>query len=229
MIRTQGIKLSEWQAFTYYAASMFCGIVTPGRVGEAIKIFYLTENGITSGRATLSVVLDRLFDVFFLILCSLAGIMVILNFFSWSVFVGLTICAVLLFVILFWKKIAILQTIKKSIFVLIPGKYKERVNVFFKEAESDLPLFSLWKVFGISVFSVLSLICYVIPLYILGRGIYLQASPPVLILAILLSSAISMLPISVGGIGTRDGFLILYLGQAGVSKEVALLFSFMFV
>lgn len=31
-----------------------------------------------------------------------------------------------------------------------------------------------------------------------------------------------MLPVSIAGIGTRDGFLILYLGQAGISKEMSI-------
>jgi len=81
----------------------------------------------------------------------------------------------------------------------------------------------------VTVFTSLSWISYVIPLYILGRGLGLQVSYSVLITAILLSSAISMLPVSIAGIGTRDGFLILYLGQAGVSKEVSILFSAMFI
>ncbi|MEE9194063.1 MAG: lysylphosphatidylglycerol synthase transmembrane domain-containing protein [Thermodesulfobacteriota bacterium] len=225
MVRIQGIKLFKWQAFMYYAAAMFWGVVTPGRAGEGIKIFYLKEHGVTSGKATLSVILDRIFDVFFLVIFSIAGIMVVQNVFSWSINVVFIFC----FILLFWNWKVIFRKIKRPILFITPKKYKENVNIFFNEASADLPLFSLRKMLGVTVFTSLSWISYVIPLYILGRGLGLQVSYSVLITAILLSSAISMLPVSIAGIGTRDGFLILYLGQAGVSKEVSILFSAMFI
>ena len=50
-----------------------------------------------------------------------------------------------------------------------------------------------------------------------------------LVTAVSISSIISLIPISVAGIGTRDAFLIFIFSQWGIAKEKAMLFSFCFL
>jgi len=76
--------------FRYYAASLFWGIITPDRIGEAAKIIYLKKKGVSVGRGDLSVVLDRLLDLSLLLLLTFFGISIVFHRLEWF-FIGLAI------------------------------------------------------------------------------------------------------------------------------------------
>lgn len=229
ILKVQRIDLAAWETFTYYAASVFWGVVTPGRVGEAIKIYYLNRHGVTTGKATLSVILDRFFDLGFLLIFFAAGLLVILNAFSWRFVVLILICIGLFLIISYKTKGKILKGTILSVLYFTPEKYKERVSVFFEDLVADLNSFSAANLLVLALYTVFTWVIYALPLFLLGRGIGLQVSPLVLVSAIWMAAAIAMLPISIGGVGTRDGFMIIYLGRAGVESNTAVLFSFMFL
>lgn len=229
IIKIQGIRLSLFKSYLYYSASIFWGIITPGRLGEAIKIFYLKSHAVSAGKAALGVLIDRGMDLFFLTVLSVAGIMVILNYFSYTIFAMIILCMIFLLIITYWNKSIIANKIIKFLLFVIPNKYKDKVDLFMNEAKMDLLLFSWPKWIIITILTVLAWTCNIIPLYILGKGLEIMVHPSMLITAIFLSFSISMLPISFNGVGTRDAFLILYLGKAGITEEKAILFSSMFI
>lgn len=183
----------------------------------------------SAGKAALGVLIDRGMDLFFLTVLSVAGIMVILNYFSYTIFAMIILCMIFLLIITYWNKSIIANKIIKFLLFVIPNKYKDKVDLFMNEAKMDLLLFSWPKWIIITILTVLAWTCNIIPLYILGKGLEIMVHPSMLITAIFLSFSISMLPISFNGVGTRDAFLILYLGKAGITEEKAILFSSMFI
>ncbi len=76
IISAEGYRYSPFKAFRAYMASYSLGVVTPGRLGELLKVYNLRKDqpGIDVIMAFRTVVLDRLFDMFFLVWFGLAGV-----------------------------------------------------------------------------------------------------------------------------------------------------------
>jgi uncharacterized protein (TIRG00374 family) len=71
-----GIHLPFAAAWRAYAASIFIGCLTPGRLGEFIKAAYASKiSGEVTGKALPSVLIDRLYDLYFLLVLGLIGLL----------------------------------------------------------------------------------------------------------------------------------------------------------
>jgi hypothetical protein len=74
MVRWQGMRLSFGRAYLAYYSALLVGFLTPGRVGEMVKAFTLKrECGVTFGRGFSSVLADRLFDLYLLLMLGAVG------------------------------------------------------------------------------------------------------------------------------------------------------------
>ena len=69
LLKMQGQNYPVWYCFLIYMGSLFWGNVTPGRVGDFVKIFYLQEDlKMPVGQAMPSVLVDRVFDLYILLI-----------------------------------------------------------------------------------------------------------------------------------------------------------------
>ena len=59
----QSINYSIKDSFIMYCAGILMGIMTPGRLGELAKIFYIKKDGYSYGKSALSIIFDRIFDI----------------------------------------------------------------------------------------------------------------------------------------------------------------------
>jgi uncharacterized membrane protein YbhN (UPF0104 family) len=70
-----GIRLPFIAAWRAYAASIFLGCLTPGRMGEFVKAAYVSQNvQVELAKALPSVFIDRLFDLYLLLILGLIGL-----------------------------------------------------------------------------------------------------------------------------------------------------------
>jgi uncharacterized protein (TIRG00374 family) len=74
LVRWQGIRFSYRQSLLAYFGALLIGFLTPGRLGEMAKAFALRhEAGVGLARAFSSVVIDRVFDLYLLVVLGLLG------------------------------------------------------------------------------------------------------------------------------------------------------------
>lgn len=224
----QRIRLPWGKAFGLYTAGVYWGLITPGKLGELIKVFYLTSRGVTTGKAAFGSLLDRGVDVFFLLALGVLGGLKVAGFLTWTWVIVLLVLIMVLFVALF-PYLAVVLRKSTPVLTRIAKRFKKNPQGFLEEFEKEFQLFTAPRLIFILFQSLLSWAVYVVPLYWLGTLMQLDIPPLHLITGIILSSAVATVPISIGGLGTRDGFLILFLGQYGIPKEKALLFSLMFL
>ena len=71
--KRQKMRFSLKDSFLMYLSSLYLGIITPGRVGEFSKILYLKKKGHGMAKSSVSVVIDRLGDLIFLVLVGIGG------------------------------------------------------------------------------------------------------------------------------------------------------------
>lgn len=66
----RGMSFRTSDLLRVFYAAMFYGLVSPGRIGELLKIGFLRERGFKLQEAVFYTVYDRFFDVLFLLFCT---------------------------------------------------------------------------------------------------------------------------------------------------------------
>jgi uncharacterized protein (TIRG00374 family) len=198
--RTFGIRLTYGNTLIYFMVSGFLSVITPGRIGEFSKIFFIKRKTGASGMlATSSVVLDRVWDVLILTMLGGIGALLVFGRFQINTF---TIILILAFFLL------ALSIILFPVLIFMPLKYFTKKNEKL-QGEID-QIYEDWKKNAIKLFlpgffSTLFafLILALIPLIFtnsLGQGIGIIPS----ISAVSISNMLAFLPITVAGFGTRE-------------------------
>jgi uncharacterized membrane protein YbhN (UPF0104 family) len=190
---------------------MGIGLFTPMRVGELSRIFFLSGNREVLLGAAL---LDKAIDLQILLLLSAVGCFLVFGTKMAVIFGGSSI--LLLSFIMFPTLYA---PVKKKI-LLLP--FKEKLQRLFVSVE-DLPCS-------------LKNLCLFIRLFVCGinilqYGLLLNAFEPVSFLAVFsvlpIIVLISNFPITIGGLGLREGVAALMLNSFGVSPAIAVTTSFL--
>lgn len=200
MANAAGAKLTPFDSTIMYMSALFLGIVTPGKVGEAIKIPTLIARGLTTKDSIIVTVLDRIFDM---ALLGLMAIWAIGLLFSIELALGITITGLLLLgSVLLLKKI--LARVQKFI---LPHISQDN---WIKAGALTV---GNWVIFFVQFW-----------LFANAFGIHIPATTFVAIVTI--GGVISILPIAPAGLGTRDAALIYLMGVQGIASETVIAFSF---
>ncbi|HTC22110.1 MAG TPA: lysylphosphatidylglycerol synthase transmembrane domain-containing protein, partial [bacterium] len=78
LLKMQGLSYPIWDCFLIYMATLYLGNLTPGRAGDFAKVFYLKQDlKVSAGRGITSVLVDRVFDLYLLLV--LGGLGILMN------------------------------------------------------------------------------------------------------------------------------------------------------
>ncbi len=218
IISAEGYAYSHFKSFSAYLASYSLGVVTPGRLGELLKVYNLRKDqpGIDVIMAFRTVVLDRLFDMFFLVWFGLAGVIFYfkpLGYFKAAP--ALLISFMLAFAGLLVGNL-ILKFIREKYF-------KSNATLqFLQSCTAKMLSFKNLKAW------LATAIAYAI--YFAGiKMLFLALNIPINFLEtgfiISLIGLILLLPISVAGFGTREAGLVFLLSFYTINPEIAISFS----
>jgi hypothetical protein len=216
ILRRRGIEYGLGRAWLAFLTSAYVAMLTPGRVGDVLRIQYLrAEAGVEYAEGFASIVMDRLCDLWVL-----AGFVTVamvrygpflspgLAWLSWAC-VGVTVLGPLV--------------------LLVPGVPERLFGAVFRRAagsRGSVPLFlgSLRAQIGwpLLVNLLLTTATFVVN-YLQGwlvsaaTGIHLGFVDVLCLLAV--ASLLGLLPISVSGLGTREAFFALLFPFLGRSAE----------
>jgi uncharacterized protein (TIRG00374 family) len=236
-----GIKTIRWQvilsalnlslpwkeAYLAYFASIFIGFLTPGRLGEFGRAFYVhDEVNSRSGMAISSVLADRLFDLYTLLLVGVAAIFSIgtPQYRLWMIlFFLLTLLPLILFLndrTFIWMQNAAGRL----------GQYGRRL--FDPEGWLVGVRHGLLKMGtrAVAVCTGLTIAAYGVyftQCFLLSKSLALDVNYGVIMFSVALGSLITLLPFSISGLGTREATIVAYMSTVGVAAEKALSFSFL--
>jgi uncharacterized protein (TIRG00374 family) len=217
IVRNEGFIYKPWKAFGAYMASFTIGVITPGRIGEIARLYYLREDcDIAFLPSFRTIVTDRIFDLGVLVMLAFAG----LFYYSGlsydnaylAVFVGVS-----LFFTGLYLTVVLLQLLLKR--TKLSGN---RILLFIKDSllqavDRRAPL--LWLITMLAYLAFYGAIA----LIFLSLGIELRLVDIAIILSVV--GLATILPISWAGFGTREMSLVYLLSFYGISSEMALSFS----
>ncbi|MFN0072779.1 MAG: YbhN family protein [Chloroflexota bacterium] len=231
LLKRAGIHVSLWRSLWLYFVGLFAGYATPGQVGEAVKAVYLARAGHPMGPALATIALDRILDMLLLVLLAIPGVL----------FVGETLGMDRLFTL--GALLAGLFGLLMSVWAIItPGVFRPLLGALYRipmlgkrfEAllgnssfHADLGLAMIVRSPALWLLTVAAYVVHYIRFYILLLALNITAPPPVLafVATLALVSVVALIPITVMGVGTRDGVLVLAAGGLGLTQEEAVGFS----
>jgi len=225
--KKQKIYYSQKDSFLMYGVGLYIGGVTPGRVGEASRVIYLTKDGYSLGKSLVSLILDRLSDFIFLIIFLFFGLIFYFNLINREFLIYLLIIISLIISFFVLLKLKLIKLFLKKIFYfLIPKKHKKSLKINFQDFIKDIKIYNFKDYLIILLITSLSWFFYYIQMYIIAQSVNIN-NIPLLHLSIILTVVgfITLIPISISGIGTRDAALIFFLTPLMIAKEQIIIFS----
>ncbi len=224
--RKQDIKYSIKDSFLMYCSGLYLGLITPGRLGEISKATYLKKDGYSTGKSLVGVVLDRLSDFVFLVSFVLVGSLFFFSEFkkeSLIVILGIIILLIILWVSI---KIGIFKWFFKKIFnKLIPKKYQDSWKINFQDFVGDIKNLKTKHWLIIFLITTFSWTFYYLQTFIIAKGLGIDVPILYFAISVTIAGLITLIPVSISGIGTRDAALLALFVPFSVSTEKIIAFS----
>lgn len=228
--KTYGVKSGLKPMILGWLVGFSVGIVTPGRVGEISRAYYIRKDTPT-GKAMTSIFIDRVVDI--IVLLSLVAIG--LSLFALTYVIDAIIIASFLLVyaifigfILFSLKKRLVRIVLGPIYrAFLPQRLKEKAGTIFNDYYEGL--YQMKKNRGALVtaliWGVLIWVITIIEYGLLAMSIGIDAPFMFLVFVIPIMSLLDALPISFSGMGSRDLTFLLFFSYISVPPEEAIALS----
>lgn len=226
ILKKQNIIIKFKETLHFSLAAIYLSFITPGRVGELSKSYFIHKNtGVRLTKPLAGSIVDRFFDVYILLGTVLIGLKSISLFEPYSiVFPALFILLTILSISLFINKV---RLVGKNILSHLSVSFFKN-NFGFRHLQE---LFNeISKLFGIEMLYCLfvSIIAYLLfygSCFFMAKSISLSLSYQNVAFFIACANILSFVPISFAGIGTREACLVYLFSIEKLTSESALAFS----
>lgn len=229
ILRPQQIHYPLRPAYLAYWSSIFVGFFTPGRVGEFVKARHVSQDcDISLGRAFSSVLTDRLFDLFALLLAGSAALLTLGGGErQLLVLLGSTLLVLAPFGLFledhFFKKC---QAWVGQLETRLPGQSRLlSEGSWLVELRQGFRQLTWPWLLAATLLTGLAYALFFGQCYLLALALHLPVGFTPVLYSVALGSLVTLLPISISGLGTREAAIIAYLSTVGVPAEAALSFS----
>lgn len=225
----QGISLTAVKVFEINLATAFYRLFLPGgnMAGGVIRLFKLTSHNKKSMEALASLAYDRI--VATIALCIVGISFWYIHFPSDSAYLVLSMTFLLsglifINIILFYERTTTLAT---KIIAVLQLTFFSSVVERFSEIVKRFKSFSPGSIIYIFAISIISQLLGVLVYYLLARSLDVEISFLAMGWIRSVVVLITMIPISIAGLGLREGTLIILLRSYGIRDEDALALSFL--
>lgn len=215
-LRTRGFRYGTGRAFAAYMSSVYVGMLTPGRVGDVLRIQYLRSDlGVSYAEGLATIVMDRLCDLYVLAAFVAFGIVryspVIvgeLAYVTWGGVAAIAVAPLLLLVP------GLAERLMRGVYDrLTRGRAEGGLDRFLAAVRANigrpllvtLPLTAL--AFGINY----------VQGWLIGRSLGMSLSLVDATCLLAIASLLGLLPISISGVGVRELFFSLVFPLLGLS------------
>ncbi len=230
LLSLQGVNYSLVNSLLAYLGGIYAGIITPGKVGEAIKAMYLKiDKGLSFSEGMATVVMDRLFDLCLIVISSGICFWGFFNFKAAKFNIPLSlISSLLLFIPFLLLNKKILEKVARIIYQTAASKIdKGMLDNQLKNFLSAVKKIMARRIYPAFILTMFSYICYFWQCYLLARLMSLDISFITVVFFVSIATLLSLLPITMWGFGTREASLVYCFSLIGLSAESAVSYSFL--
>ena len=214
----QEIRIGFKEAFKINLISNFYGFVTPSKLGSVIRADYLKKYTGNIGKGICNFTLDKILDIGSVFFLAIIFSFMFKDVFNLPVKYLIIFLAVFGFVCLIFLKKGRARFLFRFFYKsILPEKMKKKAKLTFDSFYEDMP-----KKRYLVLFFLLNIINWIVIYFVsflIGRSLGIEL-PFVYFLAILpIGTIISLIPITVNGLGTREAVLIGLFGLFGISAQ----------
>ena len=226
LLKAHDIQYGARNSLLSYFGSIFIGLLTPGRLGEFVKALHVKEDcGVSTARALSSVLVDRLFDLYALLLFGGAALLSTAHSRSgvWMLVESAAVLVLPLFVLLNNRAFEWCRRLAIRI-----GKWTAKLvreESWLMELRAYLKSLNGRSVASAVILTAIAYFLFFTQCYLLALSLDLGVGPLPVSFAVALGSLVTLIPISISGLGTREAAVMAYLGTAGVAAEKGLGYS----
>lgn len=209
-----GITLSGYTAFKVFFIGLFLANITPGKLGDFGRLFYIRDQLSDMKIGWSSLIMDRIFDLFCLAIFSLIGLVYYQVNFSILRLPDNFLVIILWVIILFGLTLLLLKFRQKIKEVITPWWVifnSHSLNYKYTFSAIGLTCLSMILIYGM-----FNYVAFAMEIPVNHLGLFLGA----FILGIL-----TLLPITILGIGVRETSLVFIFQLYGLSSEDAIAIS----
>jgi len=204
---------------------LFYGAITPLWLGDYVRIPYLQRvSNAPAGKCASNVIIDQLMELGGLFLLALAGSLFLASRYPYLPVIFFGFFFGLAGMALYLKEKRRSKRVLQVVYNLfIPKKMKATMAQEFHAFYADIPpvrFLALPLLIG-----VVSYILFFLQIYIVALSFNLAVPLSDFLLLYPVASIISLLPITVSGLGTREGVLINLFSSYGVARDVTVAIS----
>lgn len=226
ILRRLGISYGFGEAFSMFASSLYIGTITPARVGEFVRVGFL--KGHSFGRAFFSVFADRVSDMLFLMLAGYFGMFFFARALEQQIFwfSAAIIGSILLLAVMVVKRDFVRMVLRAVFTRVVPERLRTDVKAAFYDFYSGfLLIFNVKSAASIFLITLASWLVYYSQVFLLAKALSIDISFIHLATAMSIAGLLSVLPISISGIGTRDAAFVFFFSLLGIRSEFAVALS----
>lgn len=210
-----------------YWIAIFWGAVTPGKVGELFKVKYLFNHGISVGGAAAATIIDRLMDMMLLLLLVFAGMLLYSTGFTGDILLFSLILAggFLAIAILYFFRRKVYQLFLNFSKSLLARSKAEKIG-----AETEI-MFRAVRKYDLKIWltgfaiTLVTWLFFVFQRYVVALSMGLEIDIIYFSITMFIMAFVTLIPISIEGIGTRDAVLVYMLGSVGIESPQAIALS----
>ncbi len=222
------------QSVRVWLIGALTGIITPGRAGDLIRALYLNKHCKGLGRCISTVVIDRAIELAVALVFASFGIVLFSAWFGESALLYVVITFVVIgFALLglMFRKSFMRRALRPIFRVFVPARHEDRMRASFHEFYGSMGDIRKRRgsLAAVSIFSVGIWLIQILEVQIFALALGIQIDYLYMLAVLSIVVIIELIPVSVSGIGTRDAFLVFSLGLIGVSPELAIALSIVYL
>lgn len=216
ILDAMGYQIPLKECFIIIMAAMPFSTITPSKSGDVVRAYYLKDKNIPVTKTVGGIISERIFDILILSVFSLGGMLYFGKYdFFYLGIIGFFICIVLITLMYYNVSLPTSKSWSERI---------ENISLSMRMLIDNKNAFAAVVGYSLIVW-ILTVMQTVIFFYAL------QIDIPILVVFGLIPIAIfiGMLPVTLGGMGTRDAAIIVLFSSYALSSQllgVGLLFSF---
>jgi len=232
ILADSGVRLPWFQAFRGYVLALFYGTFLPGVLGgDAIRVgICVQKTHCPVGTATAAVLLERvggvvslfclLFFAYFAVPQQMNGLLSVQS--GRLIFAAGAAGFVLLLVVILTRTLWVRWLPDSQ-----SASWAGRLVRFVRSFAATLAVLHRRSLWIILFYCIIFQLFDIAATFTLARAIGLQLSPAVFLIVVPLTYLVLLLPVSLGGLGVREGTMTFLLSHFGVSTSEAVLLSFL--
>ena len=217
--RNQKINIPFLESFKINIISNFYGFITPAKIGSLIRAKYLRKYTDNIWKGISNFTLDKVLDIISVLFIAIIFLFIFKEKFPGLPigFFGIIFILLILAMFIFLKK-------ERSKFILrffynkiVPKKMKKKAKLTFNSFYEDLPKKRYFILFFI--INLLSWINVYVVSFFIGKALGINLSFVYFLTILPKGTLVSLIPITINGLGTREATLIGLFALFGISAE----------